>query len=261
MNKYFFKDVFQLGWMCEPIIGCSVGCYYCNTFKGAKRRGWIKTRKEWMIPQIDKINIEIFENELQNTLNDIKNNRTLDFISLCGTTDAFCNDKTIETFYLCKSIIEKYNIITRVWTKSKIPCDYENLNYKTSEIGITIDSFNLYNKHLNNNNIKMLETLKEKGFCTFLALHPLDLKLPFYKLEIILQKLKFVDNITFGILDKYEPKIHEQQFNVAYKFSDYIAIFCEKNKISFRNGGYYFSQENKKRLIKKGINTQIKFNL
>jgi DNA repair photolyase len=257
MNRYFFKDVFQIGWMCEPIIGCSVGCCYCNTFKGAKRRGWVKTRKEWMVPQIDKIDTGVFEKELQNIIGDIKNNKAINFIALCGTTDAFCNNKTIETFYLCKSIIEKYNIITRVWTKSKIPHDYGKLNPKTSEIGITIDSFELYDKHLKNDNIKMLETLKESGFCTFIALHPLDVKLSFSKLQYILQKLIFVNNISFGILDEYNPNIHKKQFEIAYKYSDYIANFCEKNKINFRNGGYYFSIENKKRLQEKGIIKQI----
>ena len=244
--------------MCEPIVGCSVGCYYCNTFRGAKRRNWVKTRKEWMIPKIDKIETKVFEKELQSIIKDIKNNKVIDFISLCGTTDAFCNDKTIETFYLCKSIIEKYDIITRVWTKSKIPHNYENLNPKTSEVGITIDSLELYYKHIKNNNIKALKILKEKSFCTFLALHPLDLRLPFYRLQHILEKLIFVDNITFGILDKYEPNTHKNQFDIAYKFSDYIANFCEKNKINFRNGGYYFSIENKKRLFEKGITKQIR---
>jgi hypothetical protein len=243
--------------MCEPINGCTVGCYYCNTFKGAKRRGFVKNRKEWMNPKIDKIDVEIFEKQLQVVFEDIKNKKTLDFVALCGITDAFGSEKCIETFYLCKSIIEKHNIITRVWTKSKIPPNYIYLNPKTSEIGITIDGFNLYKKHTQNNNITFLESLKNKDFCTFLSLHPLDLKIPLYKLQIILQNLMFIDNITFGILDKYNPDKHKKQFEIAYKLSDYIANFCEKNKINFRNGGYYFSLENRKRLSEKGITKQI----
>jgi len=254
-NRYFFKNGVDEGYMCEPISGCSVGCYYCNAFKGAKRRGVVKTRKEWLIPQIDIIDINIFKNELNNAIKD--NTVKLDFIALCGLTDPFCGEENIKVFNQCKIIIEKHNYIVRTLTKSKIPNSFFNYNPKLSEIGITIDCFSLYRKHLENDNIKSLKKLRNNGFYTFISLQPLNLKIPFYKLQIILEDLKFVDQVKFGILDKYRPDLHIKQFETAYKLSDIIANFCIKNRIDFVNTGQTFSKMSKKRLIEKGITNLI----
>lgn len=256
-NRYFFKDVFNRGYMCEPINGCSVGCYYCNTFRGAKRRGIVRTRKEWLIPKIDNIDIKVFENELHSAMND--DSAEVDFISLCGITDPFCNKETTKTHNLCKSIIDDHRVITRTLTKSKIPESYFDFNPTYSEIGITIDGLKLYNKHSDIANIATLEKLKNKGFYVFIALHPLNLYLPLFMLQIILQRLTFVNQIKFGILDKYEPDSNEKQFEKAYKYSDYIYNFCESNKITFMNGGYWFSRMNRERLLKINIYNKPNF--
>jgi DNA repair photolyase len=255
--RYFFKNAVDEGYMCEPINGCSVGCYYCNAFKGAKRRRMVKNRAEWLIPKSDNIDINIFENELNQAIKD--NTVSLNFIALCGLTDPFCNCETTNIFNKCKTIIENHNYLARTLTKSKIPDNFLKHNPKLTEIGITIDGHSLYEKHLKNNNVEMLQKLKENGFYVFISFQPLNVKTPIYKLENILENFKFVDQIKFGILDKYRIETHERQFKKAYKLSDIIANFCIENKISFVNTGRTFSKINRERLIKNGITKKILF--
>jgi len=226
--------------MFEPIEGCAFGCPYCNAFTCSSD---INSWDEWINPKIIQVGTKDTIKEF-NLLNK-KPPIMLDFIFVCSTSDPFQSKESEEVVYKSLSILNNIlKVSTRLLTKGIIPSWVKE--FSNNAIGITIDTTERLNNHRANGNINSLRSITESGIYTIISLQPFDLSITEKQLYEILEELKFIRQINFGILDNAPLK----DFKIGYYLSDIIANFCLDNKINYFNGSPRFNKAIKKRLEK-----------
>ena len=246
-EQLFYLDFTKTRYMFEPIDGCAFCCPYCSAFTGSKD---IKSWKQWSKPKIKPV----YEKQVVKEFTSVNKQPPikLDFVMVCGTSDAFQSEEakevTLKSIDILNNVLHLY---TRVLTKGEVP--KELCNFPKNQIGITITSITMLDKNIKNGNLKVLETLNQAGIYTIVALQPFDLTTTDEQLHTLLNKLKFIDQLTFGVLNK-EPS---SNFTRAFTISDIVASFCFENKINFFNGSPRFNKANKKRLAKLEVTTPI----
>ena len=244
----FHLDRPRTRYMFEPIEGCAFGCHYCNAFTcSADISSW----DEWIHPRITQVNTRDTIEEF-NSLN--KNSpMLLDFIFVCSTSDPFQSEESEKVVHKSLNILNNIlNLNTRLLTKGIIPGWIKE--FHSNAIGITIDNIERLNNHRANGNIKTLEEATTSGIYTIVSLQPFDLSITKERMCKILEELKFIRQINFGILDNAPLK----DFRCAFSLSDIIADFCIENRINFFNGSPRFNKASKKRVASVfGKTTQI----
>lgn len=222
------------------VEGCSHGCRFpCYAMMMKKRCGVIKTYDEWIKPKIVSNALELLDKEIPKLKHKIK------VVHLCFTTDPFMY-KQPEITKLTLDIIAKLNangIRCTVLTKGIYPKELADTKKFSpdNEYAITLVSLNKTFKDQfepgtapYEARIKALEYLNSQGLKIWVSMEPYPTPtLVKQDLNIILEKIKFVDKIIFGKLN-YNVKVTEFQDNKDYydQCADTVIDFCEKNNIS-----------------------------
>lgn len=245
----FYLDINRTRYMFEPIDGCSFGCSYCNAFTG---QADIKRWQDWVNPKIHMVNPEYVLSEFKAL--DKEPPIKLDFVFVCSTSDPFQNRSTEKVVHESLEILNNsIGLNTRLLSKGVIPKWLKD--YKHNAVGMTIDNAERLYRAKAVGNIETFKMLSDNGIYTFLSIQPYDFSISISELKRFLNEIKFVNQITFGVLDDFPKK----DFGVAFEISDIIAEFCIDNKINYFNGSRRFVLANRKRLSNIGITNQIWF--
>src|SRR4030042_4338468 len=221
------------------VEGCSHGCKFpCYAMMMKKRCGVIKGYEDWIKPKIVENALELLDKEIPKLKNKIKN------VHLCFTTDPFMYGQK-EVTELTLKIIEKLNangIKCIVLTKGIYPKQLANTKKYSSEneYGITLVSLdNGFRKNFEpgtapyNRRIEALKYLHNSSLKTWVSMEPYPTpNLVSQKLNVILDRLRFVDKIVFGKLN-YNVKVSEFQDNKDFyqDCANLVIEFCEDNDI------------------------------
>lgn len=240
VNKHFYLDRPRTRYTFEPIEGCAFGCYYCNAFASSND---INNWDEWISPRIVQVRTKDTIKEFDSLDKNLP--MLLDFVFVCSTSDPFQSKESEEVVYKSLDILNNIlGLNTRLLTKGIIPNWIKE--FPNNAIGITVDTIERLDRARSNGNIKSLEEATASGVYTAVSLQPFDLSITEEQLRKILEELKFIRQINFGILDNAPAR----DFRIGFPLSDIIADFCINNKINFFNGSPRFSKASKKRLVK-----------
>lgn len=243
----FFLDKPRTRYVFEPIEGCSFGCLYCNAFSGSSE---INSFDEWRVPKIKKHT----KKQIVNLFNGLKKDPPimLDFVTVCSTSDPFQNSETEKVVFESLRVLHNDLCLnTRVLTKGFVPLWLKD--FKNNSVGITIENLDRLNKATEK--IKALKKLTDSGIYTYVSFQPFDLLIDIDTFKEMLETFKFVNKITFGILDTASKK----NMKKALLYSNITADFCIDNKINYFNGSPRFNKFVKKELKKIGIERPIWF--
>ena len=223
------------------VEGCAHGCRFpCYAMMMKKRTGAIKNYKDWTQPKIVSNALELLDKEILKYKNKIK------YVHLCFSTDPFMY-KYKEVSDLTLKIIKKLNdndIKCTVLTKGIYPKELVNTDKykKYNEYAITLVSLD---ENFKDNfepgtapymkRIKALKYLHDHGLKTLVSMEPYPTpNLVKQDLEIILNKIDFVDKIVFGKLN-YNVKSSQFKNNKDFyrDHANLIINFCEKRGIQY----------------------------
>jgi len=222
------------------IEGCSHGCKYpCYAMNMAKRFGRIKTYEEWIQPKIVANSLELLDKEIPKYKDKIK------FVHLSFMTDPFMMGYP-EVHRLTLDIIKKLNqfdIKVTVLTKGIFPEELITEKYKSfNEYGITLVSLDEnYKKHYEPNSaqfkkrINALRQLHKADLKTWVSIEPYPTpNIVEQSIDVILEKIKFVDKIIFGKLN-YNVKSSSYKNHIDFYNSTAMKVieFCKLNNIEF----------------------------
>lgn len=247
-RNFFYLDLTRTRYTFEPIEGCSIGCPYCNAYTGSRQ---ITDWGDWINPVMYYPTLKVVSEEFDRLNKNYP--MQMDFIFICSNSDPFQSEESTEIVYKSLNIFNKLNLYTRVLSKGVLPKWLDK--FPKNSVGITIDSVDRFRKSLELGNIEVLKYLSSKNIHTKISLQPFDLSTDIEWMSYFLERIKFIKQITFGILDDAPVK----DFKRGYEFADIIADFCLKNKINYFNGSPRFNKASKKRLAKMGVNSQIWF--
>jgi len=233
-------------WTINHVIGCMHGCNYpCYAMRMAKRFGWVKDYEDWRTPRIVSNALELLEKEIPKFKSDIN------CVHLCFMSDPFMYDfekKQLvpEVKELTLKIIEKLNsegIKVSTLTKGFYPdeiLDKKRFS-KDNEYGITLvsldDDFkNKYEPFASNyrQRICSLKKLSQAGLKTWVSIEPYptpDLGGSALELELILDKIEFVNKIIFGKLNY--SRLTKNNLEFYRKMALKIISFCNENNIKY----------------------------
>lgn len=248
VNKHFYFDRPRTRYTFEPIEGCAFGCPYCNAFTCSKD---INNWDEWVNPKIIQVDTEDTIKEFESL--DKKPPIMLDFIFVCSTSDPFQSKDSEKVVYKSLSILNNIlKLNSRLLTKGVIPNWVKE--FPNNAIGVTIDTIKRLDETRSSGNIDTLRKVTASGVYTIVSLQPFDLSVTGERLHKVLEELKFIRQINFGILDDAPKK----DFSKAFYLSDIVADFCIKHRINFFNGSPRFNKASKKRLVEVfGVTEQI----
>ena len=220
------------------VVGCSHGCVYpCYAYMMSHRFGKAKTIDDWCKPAICDNALEILKKELPRLSSKIKS------VQLCFSTDPFMyNVEEIK----CLSIdiineINSYNIPCYVLTKGILPHELGKLS-KINWYGITYVS---YKEEFREKfepgaspleeRLMALKKLHESGCKTWISIEPYPTpNIIEQDLNVLLEKIKFVDRIVFGRLHYNKAVSSYNDYKEFYNNCARIVIeFCEKHNIDY----------------------------
>lgn len=203
-------------WTINHIVGCKHGCKFpCYAMRMAKKFGWVKNYEDWRRPKIVENTLELLEKEISKYRNKIS------FVHLCFMTDPFMYDYEKKSLIpeikdMTLRIIERLNkegIRVTTLTKGIYPdelLDTKRFSSK-NEYGITLVSLNEeFKRELEpysapyDVRIESLKKLSSNGLNTWVSMEPyptLQLDKQAENIEMILEKISFVDKIIFGKLN------------------------------------------------------------
>lgn len=218
------------------IIGCSHGCTYpCYAYMMAHRFGKAKTIEDWCEPVICDNALEILKKELPKLSEKIKS------VQLCFSTDPFMYRRE-DIKKLSLDIIDTinlYDIPCYILTKGILPRELENKK-KINWYGITFVSYKEEFQHKYENaaapldeRLASLKYLHESGCKTWVSIEPYPTpNIIDQDLDVLLEKIKFVDKIVFGRLHYNKIVSSFNGYKEYYnQCAQKVINFCEINNI------------------------------
>jgi DNA repair photolyase len=223
----------------DHIEGCSHGCRFpCYGMLAGKIGGKVKGYIDWIRPKLVANALELLDQELPKLKSRIKS------VHISFMTDPFMYRQAEVSRLTMKLMarLNRENIKCIVLTKGIYPRRLADLKKygKNNEYGITLVSLDeKFKKQFEPNTspygkrIKALKLLHQKGLKTWVSMEPYPTpNLVKQDLIKILDKIKFVDKITFG---KLNYNARSDRFwgrdDFYQKNADLLKIFCLKNKI------------------------------
>ena len=230
-------------WAMNHIQGCTHGCLYpCYAFMMARRFGRVKTYEDWLHPSIVDNTIDLLKKELPKHKDEIKQ------VQLCFTTDPFMmgypeiGQMSVEAIKL----INSYNIPCVVLTKGVLPESLAELP-KINQYGITLVSLSeKFREDMEpgaariEDRLEALKALGEAGCKTWISMEPYPTpNICKQGLDIILEKISFVDRIVFGRVH-YDKRASEYADAKAFynESARKVIEFCASHGIDYhiKNG-------------------------
>ncbi|MDE6947772.1 MAG: hypothetical protein K2P14_11365 [Anaeroplasmataceae bacterium] len=218
------------------IIGCSHGCIYpCYAYMMAHRFGKAKTIEDWCEPVICENALDILKKELPKLSKKIKS------VQLCFSTDPFMyRREDIKNISLeIIDTINLYDIPCYILTKGILPSELEKRS-KINWYGITFVSYKEEFQHNYeraaaplDERLASLKKLHENGCKTWVSIEPYPTpNIIDQDLDVLLEKIKFVDKIVFGRLH-YNKKVSSFKGYKEYynQCAQRVIEFCEANNI------------------------------
>ena len=231
-------------WALNHIQGCIHGCRFpCYAFMMAKSFGRVSSYSEWIIPKIVCNAVEILKKELRKY--------RPERVTLCLSTDPFMFDvkrgilipKVKELTLKIIAILNYHGIPVTTLTKGFYPDELINRKFlRQNKPGITLVSLNPDFKRMFEPysapyelRIESLRKMHNAGFKTWVNMEPYptpNLDDEAENIEKILEKIDFVDEISFGKWN-YNPEV--KKYANYKKFYSYIARkiveFCSTRNI------------------------------
>lgn len=266
-KSLLYKTEVEYGnWTINHIEGCMHGCKFpCYAFMMSKKFGRVKDYDDWRRPKIITNALILLEKEI------LKYKDYIDFVHLSFMTDPFMYDakkkKLIpEVKDLTLKIIERLNkekIRVTVLTKGFYPDDIlDNRFLKDNQYGITLVSLNeKFKREFEpfsapyEDRIKSLKKLHDAGLSTWVSIEPYptpNLDEFAEDIEIILERIGFVDKIIFGKLN-YNTRSSKYSDNENFykEIAKRMINFCQENGIKYHiKYGTPYSREKTKNIFK-----------